>query len=252
MSQTTQKHETPVFKPAESSVLPHIALLLVQLMSLAGPRTHSRKNAFLAVVVGLFAITLYEPYFTTDIGKAQPFSIAWPSLLSTFEKICLSGDEGPEGNFWRVDKPAKEAAQYTAFGLSKVRWATVLLLNIRGVRWNFEVKNIRKLSRESSRASFCMKQSFLALYYFLMADIVSHLGIQFLYTLPNGRSVPPLDKSITLDHPLWYWSITKCFVFGATPYYVMNLQYALGSVVFVLLHISQPQVSRSQACLSTH
>ena len=242
MSLADQHQLNPTFKKPSCSAFPHIALILTQVVGLISPRGTLRKDVYFAVTLGVFMITIYHPHFTNDLGLAQPFSIFWPSLLSTLEKICLTGDQGPEVQFWRVDKRPSEATLFQSFGFSKIKWALTLLINLRGIRWNFQVKNVPQRSPIRSRSFFCLKQTLWAVYYFLLADLTSQLSIRFLYTLPDDKLVSSTERSMTLYHTKWYWSIAKCYVFGATPYFMMNMQYTLASVWCVLLHISKPEV----------
>ena len=116
------------------------------------------------------------------------------------------------------------------------------MINHRGVRWKFEVKNVPR-PRVYSQRSFLIYQSLNLVYYTLMADLVTQLGIRLFYTEPNGH-VGGLDSKIpTLKHSDWRWSFVKALVSGVTPYYMCCFQYTLFSIPAVLLRLSKPEVS---------
>lgn len=223
------------------SIIPHILLWAAQLVALASPPFRNRRILFSVTIASLAVFSQIDPHFTNDIAVAQPFTIGWSVYLAVLEKILFSADPGPEANLWHVDKPAREALSYPAFGLSKLRWALVIMLNLRGVRWNFQVKNVPK-AKPFTRRSFLASQTLNLVYYVLMADLVVQLGIRLFYTGPDGR-VGSLDsKYLTLQHRDWHWSFIKALVFGATPYYICSMQYTLFSIPAVLLGLSTPEV----------
>ncbi|MCJ1458991.1 hypothetical protein MMC28_009368 [Mycoblastus sanguinarius] len=223
------------------SIVPHILLWAVQLVALTSPPFRGRRTLCSVTILSLAILSQINPHFTNDIAIAQPFTIGWSVYLSTLEKILFSADPGPEASLWHVDKPAQEALSYAAFGLSKIRWATVIMLNMRGVRWNFEVKNIPKANK-CSRRWFLAFQSLNLVYYMLMADLVVQLGIQMFYTGPDGQVGSLNNKYLTLRHPDWRWSFVKALVFGATPYYICCTQYTLFSIPAVCLGLSKAEV----------
>lgn len=158
----------------------------------------------------------------------------------------MSADPCPEGSLWHVDKPAREALSYPALGPQKLRWALVIMFNLRGVRWNFEVKNVPKV-KPFSRRSFLVSQTLNLVYYVLMADLVVQLGIRLFYTAPNGQ-VGSLDsKYLTLRHAEWRWSFVRALVFGATPYYICCMQYTMFSIPAVALGLRKPEARVAMA-----
>lgn len=223
------------------SITPHILLWLVQIVVLAAPKFRYRRFVCGSAIIGLAVASQINPYFTKDVSTAQPFTIGWANYLSTLEKVLFSGPGEWEGSFWHVDQPAREATAYTAFGFSKLKWALVLLINLRGIRWNFQVKNVPKAPRET-KWQFLRRQAVNVAYYLIMADLMVQLGIRFFYTLPDGRVGDMNTKYITLRHADWRWDFIKAFVFGATPYYMVCLQYNMFSLPAVLLGISKPEV----------
>jgi hypothetical protein len=229
-----------LLKPT-GSITPHILLWMVQIVALASPRFRCRRLVFAGAIIATAIASQINPHFTNDIALAQPFTIGWSNYLSTLEKILFSGPGEWEGSLWHVDKPPQEATAYSAFGYPKVRWAIALLINLRGILWNFQVKNV-PAARRKTRSAFLTGQLVNVLYYVVMADLMVQLGIRFFYTTPDGTIGALNTKYLTLRHRSWRWSFAKAFVFGAAPYYMVCLQYNMFSLPAVLLGISKPEV----------
>jgi xanthosine utilization system XapX-like protein len=222
----------------------HILLSIAQVAFLAGPRFPGRRAIASLTILGLLVGSQINPYFTDDLATAQPFSIEWATTLSVVEKILFAGPDGPEGSFWHIDKPVGEALAFSAFSFDKLKWALVLMVNMRGIRWNFQVKNVPPM-KKTTRWNFVVTQCLNLVYFAFMADLFTQLGIRLFYTTPNGP--PPDSKYLKLGHDDWRWSFLKAFVFGATPYYMLSMQYTMMSIPFVALHLSAPEVSRLHA-----
>ncbi|KAF1950187.1 hypothetical protein CC80DRAFT_496999 [Byssothecium circinans] len=228
---------TALQKP-QSSIIPHIALYIIQIIALASPPFPYRRVTFSLLIVSFASYALSHPHFTNDVATAQPFNISWSFYLATLAKLNFSNP--PEINYWRINKPAKEARAYAAFSFAKIKWAISLMLNTRGIRWNYMVKNVPKTLKQSKMRFLCS----CALQFVknaLLADLFFQLGIRVLYTSPDGRVGQFNSKYMTLRHEDWRWSIGKTFVFGATPYFAMSMQYAQFAFIAVLLGFSQPE-----------
>ncbi|MCJ1401071.1 hypothetical protein MMC11_004283 [Xylographa trunciseda] len=222
------------------SITPHLLLWTVLVLALVAPRFTGRRALSAFSILSLLVFAEINPHFTNDVGTAQPFSIEWVNSLSTLEKILFAGPLGPEGSFWRIDRPAGEALSYPGFGLEKLKWALILLTNMRGIRWNYQVKNI-PYQEKMSKWTFLRTMTINFLYYVLMADLFANLGIRFFYTAPNGQVGEMNSKYLTLGHPDWGWSFVKAFVFGAFPYYMLSMQYTMFSIFAVLFGLSKPE-----------
>ena len=223
------------------SIVPHLLLWAVQVVGLILPRFSGRRTLFSGAILALIFLSQVNPHFTNNIALAQPFTIGWSVYLSVLEKVLFSEQPGPEASFWHLDKRTREALFFPAFGLKKLRWALVVMFNLRGVRWNFEVKNIPK-SKITTRSWFLIYQTLNLIYYILMADLMGQLGIRLFYTAPDGQVGSVNSKYLSLRHPDWRWSFVKTLVFGATPYYICSMQYAMFSIPAVLLNTSKPEV----------
>ena len=231
--------------PTTGTVTPHIFLLLVQLIALASAPFKGRRLLSVSVIVGFAILSQLNSPFTTDISTAQLWSLMWPHYLSTLDKVLFSGVNGPEGSFWRIDGPAREAMRMTAFNLEKLRWAAVIMINLRGVRWNYQVKNIPKLCEQEQRSkrSFVISRSIAFARLLFMADLLLHLGSRLFFTKPNGDISGLNSKHITLRDSDLRWGFVKTLVFGSGPYFFINMQYVACSIPSVLTGFSKPEVS---------
>ena len=237
-------HPNTILREPTGSVAPHLILMTLQLLAMASsPFPLRRAIVFIATLI-LGITYMSHPHFTNNFALAQPFSMAWSTYLTNLEKLAATA--GPEASFWRVDKPAREAVTYSSFGLQKLRWSVVLVFNMRGIRWNYQVK---KVPAASGRLITCSRLHFLGwqvvslVYYIVMADLVSQLGIYFFYTAPGCRVGAVNSKYLTISSPYWSLSFIKALVFGATPYYIVQLQYTALSILFVSLGLNKPKVS---------
>ncbi|KAH8773842.1 membrane bound O-acyl transferase family-domain-containing protein [Diaporthe sp. PMI_573] len=230
-----------VFSEANDSIIPHIALYVTQLVALASPKFPGRRFVFSGILLALMAQATRYPRFTNDMGRAQPFCIQWSFWLATMEKLLLSGEEGPEAHFWRVDKGPREAESYYGFSFRKLSWAFMLILNQRGVGWNHQVKNVPKVT-QTKKSAFLINRLFWLATNFLMADLLFHLGIRFFYTNPETGVVGDVNsKFLTLDYACPGWRFTTIFVFAATPYFALSFQNSLFSIIFVSLGFGGPE-----------
>ncbi|CAJ2504442.1 Uu.00g118360.m01.CDS01 [Anthostomella pinea] len=221
-----------------ASLFPHAALYVVQIIALALPPFMGRKHTFAGLIIGLGVYAHLHPHFTNDVGLAQPFSIAWSYYLSTLAKLLFSGRLGPEGKFWRTDRPKQEALAYKAFSWQKIRWALALIFNQRGVRWNHQVKNVPAVETKTKHR-FLALQLWNVVKCLLVSDILFNLCSRLFYTNVDNTVVGSLVP--TLRHPDWRWSFAKAFVFGAMPYFMLSMQYSVLAFVAVALGLSKPE-----------
>jgi hypothetical protein len=224
------------------SILPHVLLYAVQLVTLVSPKFPGRRFVFSGILLALLVQAQLHPHFTEDISKAQPFCIQWSFLLASLEKLLLSGDEGPERHFWRIDAGKEEAESYPAFGLRKLKWAIAMFINQRGVGWNYEVKNVPQCT-DMKKSTFVRKQLVQLVKYYILADLCFQLGIWFFYTNPETGIVGDIDsKLITLEYACPGWIFVTRYVFAATPYFALSMQYTLFSIIGVSLGLGTPKV----------
>lgn len=234
-----------VFSETNDSIIPHIALYVTQLVALASPRFPGRRFVFSGILLALMVQAMRHPRFTKDIGTAQPFCIQWSFWIGTMEKLLLSGEEGPEAHFWRLDKGSREAESYHGFGFRKLSWAFMLILNQRGVGWNHKVKNVPPVM-ETKKSAFLMNRLFWFAINFLMADLLFHLGRRFFFTNSETGVVGDVNsKYITLDYASPLWRFVTILVFAATPYFALSAQNSLFSIIFVGVGFGGPEVSGS-------
>ncbi|KAK8157451.1 membrane bound O-acyl transferase family-domain-containing protein [Phyllosticta citrichinensis] len=163
--------------------------------------------------------------WTHDPGAANFAALAWPHWLATIEKF-LNNRPTPEAALWPIDKEPGVALSYTPFGFQKLKWAIALILNLRGIRYNFQVKNVQKPRFTSTQRGgvirFLLWQSIELAYFVIMGDLVAQLGSRLFFAPPPGQRGPPS-------------------LFGSGPYFFINMQYTLVSIVFVAIGVSKPE-----------
>lgn len=229
--------------PALGSIYPHLALVAIQIIALNVAVSPGQRKLFALAIAGI-AVAAQLNRFSQDVATANMFALAWPHYLSTLEQMLFSGPKGPAGDLWRLDRPVQEALSFSTFSLQKIKWAILLLLNLRGIDWTHQTQNIPKRGpRYASRARFLLVQCIELFGVFLMADLVSQLSIRLNFTAPNGSVGTLNSKCITLRDPNPCWSFLKVLVYGSGPYYFINFQYIVCSIIAVGLGFSQPKVS---------
>jgi hypothetical protein len=169
----------------------------------------------------------------------------WPNYLSTLDKILCSGAMGPEHSFWCRDRPAKEASRFSPFSPAKLKWAAAMIINLRGIGWNYEVKNIPKQPVLKKR-DFLTSQSVAFLRLLFMTDVLLQLASHLFLTSADGELGALNTKSATLRHPDIFWNFVKALVFGAGPYFFMRLQHTACSIIAVAIGLAEPKVWNPQ------
>lgn len=226
----------------DSSIIPHILLWGVELVALSTPPFPGRRAGFSMLIAGLAVYCNLNSHFTNDFGLAQPFSLAWSFYMNTLAMLLFTGPQGPEGRYWRIDKPTREALSYSGFGWNKIRWAAVLMFNQRGIRWSHEVKNVQK-SPKSSRSQFLGTQLIRFVGCLCAADLLYEIHRRVNFTTADGLVGKMDSKHLTVQHPDIAWRFTKTFSIGALPFFMLSMQYAQGAFFAVLLSLSHPDVT---------
>jgi hypothetical protein len=240
-----------IMKKPNSSIIPHLMLVFVQIVALASPPFTGRRVFSASIIVILATYCNIHPYFTNNFDLAQPFSLAWSFYLATLAKLLYSGPGDIEDHFWRLDKPAKEAREYAGFGWKKLRWASALIFNHRGIRWSHQVKNVPPLP-EISRNRFMARQFVKAVACGSVADILYQVHQRVNFSALNRLPSEVNSKSLTLYHRDWRWSIVKTFSLALLPYFALSMQFALAGLFAVFCNISTPEVSIVQLTIVYH
>jgi len=235
------------------SVAPHLLILVVQVAALAGPRFRGRREVASIVIIAL-SIVCHFSRFTDDIGLSNLFALAWPHYLLTLANFFFaSSPDGPEADLWRDDRKPREAMLFPAFGTRKMKWALVTLINLRGIRWNYQARNIPRRVRTWEREGevrFLLLQLVDLGWMILMADLLSQLGVRCFFTDPVTSELYTNTKYLSIRSSDLLWSLAKSFIYGAGPYFFINTQYIVCSIVAVSLRLSKPEVSFSIFSLS--
>jgi hypothetical protein len=228
--------------PARGTILPHILLLLIQLLALVSPPFPFRRTVSIAAIFSLALVSQFNSPFTSDVGTMQPWTLMWPCWLSTISHILLSkSDKGVLATASYKYPSYFESGKIRASPLSRLLWASNLIVNLRGVNWNYQVKNIPAQPKRTYRG-FLLSQIFYLAYLILMCDFILQLDIRLFLTNPNGAVGELNSKHITLRHAGLKWSFMKALVFGCGPYFFINLQYVTCSIIAVATGISSPEV----------
>ncbi|KAE8163403.1 pyridoxal phosphate-dependent transferase [Aspergillus tamarii] len=233
------KHNWDLY-PTNGSITPHLLLVCAQILFLSGPQFHGRRILAMTTILSLATIAQYNR-FTNNPGVANLFALAWPHWLSAIEKIVFASPGGPEADLWRVDRVPHEAMTWPVFGWRKIKWAITLLLNLRGIRWSFQAKNIPRMPERMTRARFLRWRLGELIWVLLMADLVSQMTLRFFFTDAVGAVGNVDSKYITIRDARWGWSFLKALTFGLGPYFFINMQYLVVSILAVAAGISRPE-----------
>ncbi|KAK8154306.1 putative toxin biosynthesis protein [Phyllosticta citrichinensis] len=154
--------------------------------------------------------------WTHDPGAANFAALAWPHWLATIEKF-LNNRPTPEAALWPIDKEPGVALSYTPFGFQKLKWAIALILNLRGIRYNFQVKNVQKPRFTSTQRGgvirFLLWQSIELAYFVIMGDLVAQLGSRLFFAPPPGQRGPIDSMQLDLRDSDWRMSFLKALTF---------------------------------------
>ncbi|OJD31014.1 toxin biosynthesis protein [Diplodia corticola] len=242
MAETGDATQPFPLRPTRGSSTPHLLLVFFQLFFLSSPSFAGRR--WIAIgTLSILAIWAQLSPWTHNPGAANFAALAWPHWLATIEKF-LNDTPTPEAALWPVDKDAGVALSYFPFGFRKLKWAVALILNLRGIRYNFQVKNVQKPRFTSTQRRgvilFILWQSMELAYFMLMGDLVAQLGMRLFF--PSGPDQHGrIDMQLDIRDADWRMSFLKALVFGSGPYFFINMQYTLVSIFFVAIGVSKPE-----------
>ncbi|KAI1176310.1 membrane bound O-acyl transferase family-domain-containing protein [Nemania sp. FL0916] len=225
------------------SISPHLILLVIQVLALAGPRFRGRRYLTCTLII-LLAAACHMNQFTQNLGLANLFSLAWPHYSTTLINFAFASKNGPEGDIWPLHDAPHIATTFAAFSFRKVSWALNTMINLRGILWNYEIPHLPKrvtAGKRESRSRFLLLQLVDLAWMLLMADLLSQLGLELFFTNPETKSTYLNSKILTLRGSDTLWSIVKTLVFGAGPYFLINVQYVFCSIVTVALGLWDPE-----------
>jgi len=228
------------FKPTRGASTPHLLLVVAQIVFLSSPPFPLRRPLAIATLVAL-ALWAHQSSWTHNPGAANFAALAWPHWLATIEKF-LNHTPNPESALWPIDKAPGVALTWPAFGWRKIKWAVSLILNLRGIRYNFQVKNVPRTrfwsTKRGDTVRFLAWQVVELGLFMLMGDLVAQLSMKLFFASPGLNSM-----ELTIRDMDWKAGFGKALVFGVGPYFFINMQYILASVVCVGLRINKPEVS---------
>ena len=215
----------------------HALTPLIQILAFYVPPFKYRTLIFTPLILAFICITIWSAWASRNVEFQSLLMIQWPWYLATLEKLLFAS---PEQDFWRVDRSKGEAASM-AMGLSKLQWSTALRFNLRGVGWNYQVKNVPHSTAPQTKWRFVLYQLGVYVKTYLILDILS------MYSSRNFYHSPDVDlASLTIRDPSWFRSFMNAFYAGANVYHSIELSYTQGSILAVLLGFSQPKVSSAR------
>lgn len=218
--------------PSLKNVLPHILLPISMILGLASPPFKGR-GLFWSVLVAYLAYQTLVDEFPADQQLRYALSSSWFWYVVTLQKLLCSE---PEQAYWRLDRQQAEAT-CMRFGLEKIRWATALWLNPRGVGWNYQIKRLRPPEYSNDqRFRFVFGQVLSLLKHYL----VEEAAILYL----SRFSFPEI-----LDNMTWDKYVLIGIDSGIIIYATWQIQWIVVSILGVATGLSQPKVPMS--CLSS-
>lgn len=245
--ETTQ--ESAPLRAITGSIIPHILLIVFQIFTLAGPRYQGRCVVTCCITLTL-VVVCHSTTFTHDLGVANFVSLAWPHYLMNMAFFVFGSPGGPEADLWRVDRPPHEATMFKAFSLQKIKWATAILLALRGIRWNWEVPHLPKRTQPGKREGivrFLLLQIVDLVWLMTMMALFTQLGSRLFFIDPATGQLYADSKKITLPQGNGLVNLALRFVYGATPYFCINGGYVFLSIISVVMGITVPEVSQSHS-----
>jgi len=212
-------------RPTLGNVLPHILLPLSMILGLASPPFRGR-GVFWTTVIGYLVYRSLLDEYPSDGQFRYVVAQSWFWYIPTIQKLLCSE---PEQDYWRLDKPQAEAA-HMSFGLEKLRWAVALLINPRGIGWNFQIKSVPHPEyRKEQKCRFLIRQTLRLLQgYFLVEAALLYL---------RTCKLPDL-----LDNMTWEKQIVIGLAFGGMVYGSWLLQWSTVSILGVVSGLSKPNV----------
>jgi hypothetical protein len=230
-------------KPVSGSIIPHILLLLLQPIILSCPNFPGRSALSSITIITLAICAQINSPFTSSLDTMQPWTLMWPHWLAVLSHILFTKQiGGPTAAFWRIDRSPHEAALERGV-FKRLRWAVALMINLRGIRWNYQVKNIPKQPEKMTKTVFLVAQGLSFLRVLLMCDLLLQLAAHLFLTGPNGQPGDVNSKLLTLRQVSdWRWSLLKTLVFALGPYFFISLQYIVCSFISVAVGLTIPEV----------
>ena len=206
-------------------ILPHILLPISMLLGLASPPFKGRGIFWSSLIAFLAYQTLVDE-IPADQQMKYALSNSWFWYVATMQKLLCSE---PEQAYWRLDREPAEAASMP-FGLEKIRWATALLLNPRGIGWNYQIKRLRPPEYSNNqRLKFVFGQGLNFLLHYLIAEA----AIMYL----SRFSFPEI-----LDHMTWDKYVLIGIDSGILIYATWQIQWLAVCSLSVATGLSKPEV----------
>ena len=135
----------------------------------------------------------------------------------------------PENEYWRVrekQKKEKQGVEHDKGWWEKLKWTTSLKMTLRGVGWNWKVKNVPSQS-PTSRSRFIRNQ--------LAKAFVFYAAFDLIWFFVRDRATVEIFEESATRQVLYAW------IAGAQSYLTINMQYPLFAAMTVALGIYEPR-----------
>jgi hypothetical protein len=192
------------------AILPHILLPFSMPLFLTIPPFPHRSIISTTAILTLAWLALSSP-FSTDTQLRYGLSQGWFWYIPTIAKLLIPyahpGSEkresgfknDPEHAYWHKGHP--EEAANLGFGWRKFKWAMALWFNPRGVGWNYEGKDVVKLSAKGKirKERFLVERAFEFFLYYCLTDVVVSYGKSFGF--PEALKTMSLGDKVKIALP---------------------------------------------------
>jgi hypothetical protein len=218
-------------KPTFGNVLPHVLLPIAMILGLASPPFRGR-GVFWTTIIGYLVYRSLLDEFPSDIQSRYAVFQSWFWYMPTIQKLLCSE---PEQAYWRLDKLRAEAT-HMSFGFEKLRWAAALLVNPRGIGWNFQIRGVPLLDyRKEQKSNFLIRQTLRLFQGYLLTET----ALLYLRTC----KFPDVLDNITYGKQIVIGLVSGILVYGSWLF-----QWSTVSILGVASGLSKPSVRRPSLC----
>jgi hypothetical protein len=208
----------------QPSPWPQIMLPILLLTSLASPMFRLRRMVFITAIASTISLCYLNPWPRT-LGLRYGLANSWFFYLHVIQKLL----DNPEWKYWRKSRKPREALSMRGFSLQKFQWAASLLINPRGIGWNFEGRHLPAPGSDRS-ASMVLFERFLK----------AAMSMMILLWIGGYVSNHPLPAMVSLR--TFPNILTNELLFFTTTYCSWTLQWCTVSIIGILSGLSRVEV----------
>lgn len=204
-------------------ILPHILLPLAMVFSLSCPNFKGRGVIWSFTITCLAYLT-YRSKWPTDSQFRYGMLTSWLWFVPTIEKLLF---HIPEQEYWQLSRSNKAIVPPNG-GKMKFLWAIALLINPRGIRWNYEIRGISQ-SGTIDRGAFLKKQTV-------------HFAQSYIILEAALLNLSRWDLPSILDEPDFSTRLLIGLSSAVIIYSSWEMQWAFASLLGVGSYLSEPVV----------